>query len=345
VAIRITRHVRPLLALIAVAATIAVAPSLASAAPQTAPHAKPAKPTVSSVQKQLAGLAHQNTQLVEKFNQAKIAVTKREHAAGAAQTAALRANTAYNTAHEQFIVMIQAQYETSSFGAAGALLDSSSDSNYLDRLQTLDMISTHTAEVVNEVAQARASAATAAHTAQQLLVTARDDRDALAKKRKSIQGQITKYQRLLASLTAAQQAAFERQQNPTVKTTAIHPTKAPTAAAQKAVDFAMSQLGKPYSWGADGPGSYDCSGLTMQAWAHAGVSLPHSAADQYNYGHHVSRSELQPGDLIFFYSPIGHVTIYIGHGQMVSAPEDGEDVSVVPLDGASDYVGATRLTG
>ena len=69
----------------------------------------------------------------------------------------------------------------------------------------------------------------------------------------------------------------------------------------------------------------------MMAWAAAGVSLPHSAASQYNYGNHVSRDQLEPGDLIFFYSPIGHVTIYIGNGLMVSAPTEGEPVSVVPL--------------
>jgi cell wall-associated NlpC family hydrolase len=124
----------------------------------------------------------------------------------------------------------------------------------------------------------------------------------------------------------------------------MHLTKAGTAAAQKAVEFALAQVGKPYVFGAAGPGSYDCSGLTMAAWQAGGVSLPHSAADQYNYGHHVSRDALQPGDLIFFYQPIGHVTIYIGQGMMVSAPTEGQNVSVVPLSSFdSDYVGATRL--
>jgi cell wall-associated NlpC family hydrolase len=97
-------------------------------------------------------------------------------------------------------------------------------------------------------------------------------------------------------------------------------------------------------FGAAGPSSYDCSGLTMAAWARAGVSLPHSAADQYNYGTHVPEYALQPGDLLFFYQPIGHVTIYIGDGLMVSAPTEGEDVQVVPLSYfQSDYSGATRL--
>ena len=75
------------------------------------------------------------------------------------------------------------------------------------------------------------------------------------------------------------------------------------------------------------------------------MNLPHSAADQYNYGHHVSRNALQPGDLIFFYQPIGHVTIYIGDGLMVSAPTEGEPVQVVSVASFdSDLTGATRLT-
>ena len=87
-------------------------------------------------------------------------------------------------------------------------------------------------------------------------------------------------------------------------------------------------------------------GLTMAAWASAGVSLPHSAAGQYNYGHHVSFNDLQPGDLLFFYQPIGHVTIYIGNGMMVSAPQTGETVKVIPADTfGSSYTGATRLVG
>ena len=124
----------------------------------------------------------------------------------------------------------------------------------------------------------------------------------------------------------------------------MHHVSAPGGAAQTAVNFAMAQLGKPYQWGASGPGSYDCSGLTMAAWRAAGVSLPHSAADQYNYGTHVSRSQLQPGDLLFFYQPIGHVTIYIGGGKMVSAPTTGQNVKIVSLAYYnSDYVGATHL--
>jgi cell wall-associated NlpC family hydrolase len=310
-----------------------------------APHSKP---SVTSVQKQLGELALKNTQLVEKFDRAQVLMHKRETAARAAQATAKRAGLAYTRAHGQFAQVIQAQYETETLGAAGALLDSSSDNNYLDRINTLDMVSTRNAQVVTAVAQARDTATSSAGKATALFKAARSQRDALGRQRTHVAAQIRKYQTLLSTLTSAQQYAYQRSVNPSVSrysVSTMHLTMAGTAAARKAVQFALSQVGKPYVWGAAGPGSYDCSGLTMAAWQHAGVSLPHSAADQYNYGHHVSRSQLQPGDLIFFYEPIGHVTIYIGNGLMVSAPTEGQDVSVVPLSAFDgDYTGATRLT-
>jgi cell wall-associated NlpC family hydrolase len=300
------------------------------------------------VQKQLGQLALKNTQLVEKYDRAQVAVQRREKAARAAQAAAAKAGVAYDRAHAIFTQIVQAQYESTSLGAAGALLDSSSDNNYLDRLDTLDMVSTHTAQVVAAVSQARDSATKAADQAKALLVAAQQQRDALGKQRQAVQAQIRKYQVLLSTLTAKQQWAYQRAANPSLSATqvaSLHLVHAGSAAAQKAVQFALAQVGKPYVFGAAGPGAYDCSGLTMAAWASAGVSLPHSAAEQYNYGHHVSRADLQPGDLIFFYQPIGHVTIYIGDGMMVSAPTEGENVSVVPLSAFNgSYTGATRLT-
>jgi cell wall-associated NlpC family hydrolase len=106
--------------------------------------------------------------------------------------------------------------------------------------------------------------------------------------------------------------------------------KAPNARAKVALAFACAQLGKPYQWGGDGPGSYDCSGLVQAAWGKAGVSLPHNAAMQAGYGERVSASQLEPGDVVFFYSPIGHNGIYIGKGLMVHAPSTGNVIKVAP---------------
>ncbi|HVI35213.1 MAG TPA: C40 family peptidase [Gaiellales bacterium] len=298
------------------------------------------------MQKQLGQLALKNTQLVEKYDHAQVQVQRREKAATAAARTAAKARADYRAAHTKFTLVIQAQYESGSFGAAGALLDSSSGTNYLDRLETLNVASNQMAQVVKQVSTARTAATDAASAADAALAGAKQQRDAVAKQRKTVQAQIKKYQSLLATLNSAQRAAYQRASNPSVAPSSLmHLTKAGSAAAQRAVQFALAQVGKPYVFGAAGPGAFDCSGLTMAAWQAGGVSLPHSAADQYNYGHHVARSDLQPGDLIFFYQPIGHVTIYIGDGMMVSAPTEGQNVSVVPLSSFnSDYVGATRLT-
>ncbi|MGH3546071.1 MAG: C40 family peptidase, partial [Mycobacteriales bacterium] len=94
-----------------------------------------------------------------------------------------------------------------------------------------------------------------------------------------------------------------------------------TGNAAAAVKFALAQQGKSYMHGTAGPGSYDCSGLTMAAWRAAGVSLPHSAKLQYGRVKKVSRSQMQPGDLIFYGSPIHHVAMYIGNGKVVHASE------------------------
>ena len=109
--------------------------------------------------------------------------------------------------------------------------------------------------------------------------------------------------------------------------------------------FALAQVGKPYSYGSSGPDTYDCSGLTMASYASAGISLPHSAAAQYNLGTHVSFDQLQPGDLLFYHSPISHVVMYIGQGLIVHAPETGQDVMVIPAALKEGFVGATRIVG
>ena len=96
-----------------------------------------------------------------------------------------------------------------------------------------------------------------------------------------------------------------------------------------AVATALAQVGDPYSYGAAGPDAFDCSGLTMFAWRAAGVSLPHSSSMQAGMGVPVSPSAMQPGDLVFYYSPISHVGMYIGGGRIVHAPNSGSVVQVV----------------
>jgi len=119
------------------------------------------------------------------------------------------------------------------------------------------------------------------------------------------------------------------------------PVSVPTGSGgAAAVAAATSRLGDPYVWGAAGPNSFDCSGLTMWAWAHAGVSLPHYSGSQYDSTTHISMSQIQPGDLVFFADPGEHMAMYIGGGQVIDAPYTGANVRIEPM--YSQFVLASR---
>lgn len=151
---------------------------------------------------------------------------------------------------------------------------------------------------------------------------------------------------LLKRLTAEQrrrlQALEERQNRPSRDSERDIPNLPPGSGRGKiALAYAKQQLGEPYVFGADGPGSWDCSGLTMMAWNAAGVDLPHSAKQQYYRGPKISRSQLQPGDLVYYYSGLSHVGLYAGNGLILHAPKPGDVVEYTDLD-SMPYVGATR---
>jgi cell wall-associated NlpC family hydrolase len=120
------------------------------------------------------------------------------------------------------------------------------------------------------------------------------------------------------------------------------PARPPAAGAEAAVAEAKKQLGKPYEWGAAGPDSFDCSGLTQWAWKAGGRTLPHSSQSQYGATSRVSLTQLQPGDLLFYGRPIHHVGIYVGDGQMIEASETGTPVRYTSIY-RSDYAGAGRV--
>lgn len=111
--------------------------------------------------------------------------------------------------------------------------------------------------------------------------------------------------------------------------------------AARAIAYALAQVGDTYVFGAAGENAFDCSGLTMRAWGTAGVSLPHSSSAQFSSGPRVSEGDLQPGDLVFYYSPISHVGIYLGNGAIVHAANPGTGVVVSGLH-SMPYVGAVR---
>ncbi len=197
----------------------------------------------------------------------------------------------------------------------------------------------------------------AAMAEQKRKLTEADKR--LAAQKKKVQAKLSESKALLSRLDGSQRRALQRISQ-TMDSDALSQLgvqvpangkltcagvgiQAPNSKAAAAIAFACAQLGKPYRWGGGGPGSYDCSGLTRAAWAAAGVSLPHNAAMQASSGTRVSADSLQPGDLVFFYSPISHTGIYIGKGLMVHAPSSGDVVKIASarLDGR--LTAATRL--
>jgi cell wall-associated NlpC family hydrolase len=121
------------------------------------------------------------------------------------------------------------------------------------------------------------------------------------------------------------------------------PIAASNQAAQIAINTAMAQRGKPYVWAGAGPSSFDCSGLTQYAFRAAGINLPHSSSAQAGMGTPVSGAALRPGDLVFFHSPISHVGIYIGNGQMVHAPTTGDVVKISNISVMGPLAAARRL--
>ncbi len=203
-------------------------------------------------------------------------------------------------------------------------------------------------------AQRKLSADTAELGRQKAKISAAETK--LGKTKKAVDSKLADAQALLSRLTAEQRRAMERasraadrqaladaqsgdtgdQQPPSgggggssMSCGSVGIT-APTARVQKVLDYACAQLGDAYVWGADGPSSFDCSGLTMSAWRQAGVSLPHSSRMQATYGTRISSSQMQPGDLLFYYSPISHVSIYLGKGMMIHAPHSGDVVKIAP---------------
>jgi peptidoglycan DL-endopeptidase CwlO len=319
------------------------------------------KPTVASVTAQLHKLARQNEQLSEQYNKAGIDVAAKQKQADKAAAAATQARKAYQASQRQVRLDTIEQYKGGGLETTAALLTSHSSQNYLDQLSTLSLMSTRRVTITQHLHVQKVAATKAAATARSLFAEATKNRKALGAARVNLKAQVAKYTKLLSQLNAAQRAKLlliaqtkvkavaqapvsKSQRKAQVKFATTSPAPAPSGRAGVAVRFALAQIGKPYVFAAAGPRAFDCSGLTMAAWGKAGVSLPHLARAQFGMGHAVSKSQLEPGDLVFFYSGIGHVAMYIGHGMVVHAPHTGDVVRIAPLSQfGSNYQGARRF--
>ncbi|MFF0686478.1 NlpC/P60 family protein [Streptomyces albogriseolus] len=180
-----------------------------------------------------------------------------------------------------------------------------------------------------------------------------DERIALTERRGKERDQVVERLRdveeLLASLTAdqlAELAELERgrvdeAQRALVASGALSGAGAPSAAGERAVRYAVEQLGKPYEWGAEGPETYDCSGLTSQAWRAAGAEVPRTSQEQWARLERIDLVELRPGDLVVYFHDATHVALYLGDGMVVQAPRPGARIKVSPV-AANPVLGAVR---
>ncbi|MGI5245702.1 NlpC/P60 family protein [Dactylosporangium sp. CA-139066] len=212
-----------------------------------------------------------------------------------------------------------ALYRSGAVGSTSVLITAPSPEAWMDQLAMLDQISRRRVAALREF-----------KTAQQAL---RNEQTQLSDLQQQQRAQRTELGQRKATIEAQLRRLGGRL--PRASSGALHDGWVPVFtddAAGKAVRFAYSQLGKVYQWGADGPNSFDCSGLTMAAWKTAGVVLPHNAARQKQTVRPITRDELQPGDLVFYYKDVSHVGIYVGDGRVIEAPRAGERISMRLLD-------------
>jgi cell wall-associated NlpC family hydrolase len=284
--------------------------------------------------------------LVEEYAQAKLALNAAAQRSAVARARVRAAQVQLDAVRRSMSAVAAAAYRSGGADQFVQLVSTSTPQTFLDRASSLDRIAAGQSAQLAAAATARHRLDAAGRDAAREAATQQAVARKLAADKATIQDLLDQQQRLLGSLKADQRRALEaarRAAAARASRSRSFPTYNGPASgrARVAVAEAYRKLGSPYQWGAAGPSRFDCSGLTMWVWGKAGVSLPHSSQAQYGSGRHVSRGDLQPGDLVFYGSPIHHVGIYIGGGRMISAPHSGD---VVKIQDAfrSDYTGAVR---
>jgi cell wall-associated NlpC family hydrolase len=295
-----------------------------------------AEPDIEDVQARVDKLYHEAEQASERYNDAKLELAELHQDLDSLSSDVKRQDEALKSVRERLADSVVDQYEGSDISAAGQVFLSRDSSSFLSQLTTMAAYNDFQDQLFDDYATEIESLdirqdATERRADQ---VAALEKR--LATEKKTIDEKHSEAQALLDRLEAEEREAI------LTRGVVRLPSNVPASGrAAIAIQYAMAQVGDSYVYGAAGPSSFDCSGLTMMAWGQAGVGLPHSSGAQYSSGPHVSASDLQPGDLVFYYSPISHVGMYIGNGLIVHAANPGSGVLVSDLY-SMPYVGAVR---
>jgi cell wall-associated NlpC family hydrolase len=321
----------------AVAATLVSLIALVGVVLSVATPSASAKPDIETAKKQYEKYEHMAEQASERYNDAQVKLEATQTKLAALNSDLARQQQVVDAMRQQVATMVVDQYQGDALSTTSQVVLSSNPDAFLDNLNAVSAYNSQRGQVMkqfsNELDRLNLRKAAVQDEAKQLTSL----QASMAAQKKDLDAKAAKAKSVLDDLEAK-----ARQQILSGGWTGDIPSNVPASGrAAAAVKFAMAQVGKAYVYGAAGPNAYDCSGLTMRAWGAAGVGLPHSSSAQQGYGTRVSESELQPGDLVFYYSPVSHVGMYIGNGLIVNALNPGAGVRVSPLH-SMPYAGAVR---
>lgn len=309
------------------ASSLALGPSPAGAQ-QTRP-----RPDFNTLVAQARLLSRQIDALSQQFDGLQVRLRETRDAARAAATTAARDRAALASGTTRVSQIAAQSYMGGGFDPTLQLATSSDPQGFLDRATIMSHLQSQNGAVLSSLETAQAAANRAQQAAQQQAAQVAGLAKQIDAKRTQIQGKVN----LVESAAYKQALAIANR-------TGRFPVTAPVgdSLGAQALRYALTRQGDAYVWGAAGPSTFDCSGLVLWAYAQVGISLPHYTGDQFNSGVHISRSQLEAGDLVFFYSDISHVGMYVGNGLMLDAPDFGEVVKVEPVMW-DVYAGAVRI--
>ncbi|GLJ88409.1 C40 family peptidase [Streptomyces poonensis] len=307
----------------AAAAAVALGSQTANAAPSE-------KPSKDEVKTKVDKLYEEAEKATEKYNGAKEKQEKLEKQISTLQDNVARGQDDLNALREDIGLAASAQYRSGGIDSSVQLFLSADPDDYLDKASTLDQLSAQQVDSLKKIQEKQRSLAQQRQEATEKLEDLADTRETLEKKKNEVKGKLAEAQKLLNSLTAAEKAALQEEEDRATRASertalsAGSDAKPVSGRSGSAYAAAQSQIGKPYVYGATGPNSFDCSGLTSWAYAQAGVSIPRTSQAQANAGTRIySQSQLQVGDLVIFYGDLHHVGFYAGNGQVLHAPRTG----------------------
>ncbi|WP_460068668.1 C40 family peptidase [Streptomyces sp. YKOK-I1] len=313
--------------------------------------------TTAQVKVKVDKLYQEAESATEQYNGAQEKATAAEQRLRTLRDEAARKEEKLNSAREALGTIAAAQYRSGGLDPAVQLALSDDPDEYLDGAAFAERAGDRQSAAVTRVRRQLREIEQLRGTARLELTSLKARKAELKEHKKTVTDKLTAARSLLSRLTAAERARIAADLGGGTGTAdrasrassgARAPLQAPASApapdsrAAAAVSFAYSKLGSPYVWGATGPNAFDCSGLVLAAYRSAGVSLPRTTYAQIGVGHRVPRSELRPGDLVFFYSGITHVGLYIGNGRMIHAPNPSAPVRIAPID-EMPFAGATRV--